>query len=575
MLAVPCHYARYLKTGRRHFARTALLAGFMTVPGSREFVSAAQDQVTVLDPIFVEASSGDPWRYFSVPGFEVISHCPDSFNESYARALWEATAARLALLPESFWGMMPTPIKVVLYDREPDRSLGGLSQSPIDLSWSYENGSIVGQESVQFTHPVIVGDGDTFICCGNYWDVQNDSGHFSADPDSDIRMEIRAPRFPAWFIAGIEGPRGLYAGRVIESTPFADAMVLPNTLWISSDETIAIQKEAKDRKKYQLKLRALAQELLPPAELFSRHIRADQENVWNSESALLVRWGLFKCKDRRAFLDFVDSTTREPTTELLFTKYLGMGYADLLRELGEYIPTAASESITVPIAIPPHESLKMRDASTTEVARIIGDWGRLEGKATAMKNFSFHRECMEQADKLFARASARRRDDPLFLAALGLYKLQVGDDIRARDALDEAVNAGVVRPRAYVELARLRLSGALPAIQRGIGDLSGADYADIMGLLTTARMQMPSLLPCYQMLAQVLEHAPSRPGREDLVVLDTAVHLFPENVGLACRVASMYKELGYHDEAAAIIEHALLFADSDEARVLLSNVLAR
>lgn len=50
----------------------------------------------MLDPVFVEANSGNPWLCLSGPGFEIISHCPAGFNEAYARALQKAAAARLA-----------------------------------------------------------------------------------------------------------------------------------------------------------------------------------------------------------------------------------------------------------------------------------------------------------------------------------------------------------------------------------------------------------------------------------------------------------------------------------------------
>jgi len=75
-------------------------------------LSGSSSQVTVLDPVFVEASSttGTPWQYLSTPGFEIISRCPYTFNAAFVRALEKSEAARLALLPAPFWGDIPTPI---------------------------------------------------------------------------------------------------------------------------------------------------------------------------------------------------------------------------------------------------------------------------------------------------------------------------------------------------------------------------------------------------------------------------------------------------------------------------------
>ena len=126
-----------------------------------------------------------------------------------------------------------------------------------------------------------------------------------------------------------------------------------------------------------------------------------------------------------------------------------------------------------------------------------------------------------------------------------------------------------------MELARLRLDEALPSVQQGVGDLDRAEYAAITGLLTTARVQMPSLLATYDVLARVLEHAPSRPTREELRPLEEALENFPQNAPLAYKVANLFREVGYGDEAAAIVTRASRFSDSDESRSLLAEFLAR
>jgi tetratricopeptide (TPR) repeat protein len=536
--------------------------------------AAPDSKVTVLDPVFVEASpvatghSGIPWQYFSVPGFEVISRCPAAFNEAYARALGRSTAARRALLPEYFWGVLPTPIKIILYDRIPEERDGPVQLNPIDLTWSPEDGAILGSDSMQLSHPVTLGDGDTFINCGNYWDVKAGQGDFSVDVDSAILIETRVPHFPAWFVAGLEGPRGLYAHRFTQATPQGDFLVLPNALWTTTAETIAIQNEAREKHKDGYKPRVRT--LLPLGDLFAGGAPPDRRDLWNAEAALFVRWGLYGSGERQAFLNLVGEATREPVTEAVFRRNLGLGYAEAQQRLGDYLAEAASEPIRVPIAAASNEPLEVRDATSTEVARIVGDWGRLEGRSEGGLQFDYQRECLEQADRLFERIVARRERDPLFLAAFGLYEIQVGDFGRALGALDAATKAGVVRPRAYVELARLLLKNALPGSQAGIGDLDAADFAEIVGLLTTARTQMPALLSSYQVLARALEHAPSRPTLEELAPLGSAVRLFPQNATLANKVATLYRRLGYPDEAAAIVRRALGLAETDDERTLLA-----
>jgi hypothetical protein len=532
----------------------------------------AGKEVTVMEPVFVEASSPDPWNYFTMPGFEVISHCPDSFNETYARALQLATAARLAVLPSGFWGDLPTPMKIILYNRKPERREGFSRGSPIDLNWVSGDGGSVGAGTVVHSYPITVGDGDTYINCGNYWDVRTDSDNFSVDPDSDIRLGTRVPRLPSWFVAGMEGQYGLYPNGIIQSKAFSNALVLPSAVWISSAETLAIQDEAKDRHGEPRDRRRRV--TLPLGLLFSGKVPANESDLGNSETALLVRWGLFGSGNRQAFLAFVDRASREPATEDLFRKAFGFGYDEALTRLDAYLPKAVAEPIVVPFTVPAMKPLDVREASSVEIARIIGEWGRLEGRTTGMENLDYQQECMEQADRLFERVYRRGSSDPLFLAAVGMYELQIGDEVRARDSLEAATEAGVVRPRAYVELARLKLQDALPSVEEGIGDLSEADFREITGLLTTARVQMPSLLATYDVLAQTLEHAPKRPDREYLRPLEEAMTLFPQKASLAYKLANIYRSLGMHGEAAAVIDRAMRFSDSDQDRALLAEFLA-
>ena len=533
---------------------------------------ASADDGVKMAPFIVEASSGTPWRYFSVSGFEVLSRCPDSFNETYARALQQSVAARAALLPPGFLPDLPTPIKIVLYCKPPETKSAFTRANPIDLQLSPLADALLGSVSIEQASPVVVDDGDTFINCGNYSTLIHDVQDLSVDPDTDILLQLRTPTIPAWFKAGVTGPYGVFVHRIIQST--ADGRVIarfPNASWISHDETAALQKAPKRPRS-----------LLPLAELFDGSGRDSHGELWDSEAALFVRWGLFYKENdgighKEAFLRFVDRATTEPTTEQMFRECFGMGLADAQRRLDLYLARAVTETITVPIANPSNAPVRIRDARPDEIARIIGDWRRFEGRSSnaglvGSAEPGYRKECLDHAAKLFERTYANGSRSPLFLAAYGLYKAQIGEQLAARKALEAATAAGVVRPRAYVELARLRLEAALPYAEHGIGDLREADYSAIRQLLTIARMQMPSLLRCYQVMARVLEHAPKVPTREELAVLGEAVRLFPRNAAFACKVAMLYEQCGYPDEARAIIERARQFAESADARAQFAGL---
>jgi hypothetical protein len=521
----------------------------------------------MLDPIFVEASSGAAWRYYSAPGYEIISHCPDSFNEAYTNALRKAAAARLTLLPAGFWGGLATPMKIVLYDREPERGNGLGLASPIDLGW-VDGGSAL-PDTVMLSHPVTVGDGDTFINCGNYWDLKSDPGDLSADPDGALLLECRVPRLPAWFRAGLEGAYGLFANRVVASDAQGYTVVLRAATWISPDETSAIQEEAKHNAESGAKPRDYP--MIPLGDLFRHAIHGDQEALWGSEAALLARWGLYASGRRDAFLAFVDEATREPASEAMFRAHMGLGYAEALRSIEAFLPAAVGAPIRVPITAGLLEPFKARYGAPREVARILGDWCRMEGRDLGPEYADFQRECLKQADAQFSKVIVHRTDDPLLQAAYGLYALQAGEEEKGAIALEEATKAGVVRPRAYVELARLHLDRALPSVQHGIGDLSDNDYTEILDILQTARQQMPALEGSYTLLARVLEHAPARPLGAEVAVLDNALALFPQDAQLAYAVATLHRRMGELERATAIIGRATRFSETEQARRLLAS----
>jgi hypothetical protein len=544
-------------------AAAALLPMVCAVADSGE--KAAKDEPVALEPVFVEAASANPWEYFAVPGFEVISHCPDDFNASYARALRRATAARAALLPGDFWGELPTPMKVVLYNRPLEPEADFLKAKPIDLAWSAGDPAHIGSGSVRQAHPVLVGDGDTYISCGNYYNLLTDGQELYLDPDSELRLAVRVPQFPGWFQAGLEGRFGLFRDRRIDS----DTVVLPNAVWMSPAETAALQKDPKHPR-----------QLLPLEAIFGGYAPEGKKLAWQAQAALVVRWGLYAREadgsdHREGFLDFVRQSAREPVTEAMFRGFLGMGYREAQARLDAYLAAAVAAPIRVPLGAVDTGPVAVREASPVEVARIIGDWGRLEGRSIGLQGLSYQQECLDQSEKLFERIKARGEGDPMFLAAFGLYALQTGDTARAREALETATGAGVVRPRAYLELARLRLEDALPSAGQGIGDLGEKEYAEIVRLLTVARLQLPSLIGCYQTLAKAMEHAPHKPSRLEMADLDAGLRLFPRNAPLAYRVATLYKGLGYPDEAKGVIDRAMAFAETDDARTRLTAFVVR
>jgi hypothetical protein len=57
----------------------------------------------------------------------------------------------------------------------------------------------------------------------------------------------------------------------------------------------------------------------------------------------------------------------------------------------------------------------------------------------------------------------------------------------------------------------------------------------------------------------------------DMRVLEEGIRIFPQNANLAYKVATLYKRLGYPDDAKAVVERAMKHAESEHDRKLLSE----
>src|SRR5476651_234046 len=123
--------------------------------------------------------------------------------------------------------------------------------------------------------------------------------------------------------------------------------------------------------------------------------------------------------------------------------------------------------------IPEPPPFELRDATEAEVGRIKGDTLRLGGHDGA-------------AHLAMIAPYIRGERDPQLLAALGLLERKLGDDARAKKFLEAAARDKAVRPRAYLELARLRLADGI-AHSTGAGKLAADQTAGVLTLLFTAR----------------------------------------------------------------------------------------
>ena len=544
--------------------------------------AADESAVVALPPFMVEeATKGPPWRYAESPDFEILSRCNDSSTRSMTEAYHRLHRMLDLVLPERFRVRHAVKKTMIYYDEElrPAASqeiiaqmLRGKNDAPPPPDISPGTG-LRGLRSFTPDSRRI-----TFLPNMRLWDKDMmavfaivRSGDIDADrmfltPDYvGYLLRNRTPTLPAWFIAGF---LSLYPQMKFER----ETITVSTAEWISPGETALLKADPKTTRP-----------LLP----FGAFLRGDssashqtkEENlrVWASQAELFIRWGLEgKGSPRReGFWKFIERSAVDVASEKLVQECFGCDYAGLGGQLVAYLPAAVRKEITLrpesAIRLPP---LSLRHATDGEIARIKGDWERLEINYVRQRYPDLATKYIEQARRTLLRAYDRNDRDPRLLAVLGLCEIDAGNDAGARDYLESAARLEIVRPRVWLELARLRLAEHLAASVTG-GKLSAGQAADVLAPLFTARVQKPPLPEVYEMIADVWAKCAVTPTQGHLAVLAEGVNLFPRRVSLVHRTATLFLEHGHLKEASSFIELGLRIAPDETERARFTDLQSR
>jgi hypothetical protein len=328
--------------------------------------------------------------------------------------------------------------------------------------------------------------------------------------------------------------------------------------WLSETETRGLRKNG------------ARPSLLPLREVFDGPSSDPKKiELWLAESELFVRWGLDaeKGKWRPHFWQWVQRSSAEEPSESLFRECFGIDSTQATALLERYLLSAVLKSAKWRLidSLGP-TPLGLRDATVGEIARIKGDWERLAANYVRINSPSFERPFVEQAQRTLHRAYDRGDRDPRLLAVLGLQECDADRAHDAREFLEAAARGQVVRPRAYLELARLRLEEQRAHPADPAGKLSAAQTADVLAPLLIARRQSPALPQVFGLVAQTWAISAVAPQREDLAVLDEGAKLFPQHAELVQLAAMFYFDRGFSADATRLCELGLRNAPNDAAR---------
>jgi hypothetical protein len=375
----------------------------------------------------------------------------------------------------------------------------------------------------------------------------------------------RAPTLPWWFISGV---LALYDLADYDSA----ALTLRPMTWISPEQTAALLDDPKT-----------APAPLPLAEFFTgapggtTPAEATRRKVWIAQAALVVRWALDgrTPAQRDAFWELVDHAVSGVSPEM-FQRCFGVDFATADAQLASYLSKAVSKSITLRPARPlKAPTVTLRNATDVEIARLKGDWERLEVGFVRTRTPELTGKYLEQARRTLHHAYDNGARDSRLLAVLGLCECDAGDDAAAREFLEAAAPLGPLRARAGYELARLRFLAADANPEGRANRLSAEQVANIFTPLFAARAQPPPMAEIYDLIAQVWSRAAFQPTRGHLDVLEDGVRLFPRRGPLVYRAATLYADHGFTAEAGELVRLGLLVAADDPERDRFIQLEAR
>jgi hypothetical protein len=538
------------------FRFPALLLGLVSALSLGADRVVAQDPssepVLSLPPLTV-SERGAPlkWRYLGTPGREILSVCDDATALAVVQRLRRLDDMVRVILPPRFMTEMAAPELMILFDEKT-----GQARSREVIADLVQNRGA----RIRFMPNVRLSDLDSTGVFAVVTPASAAAFTYSVDRLAFL-LERRVPRLPDWFIAGMLG--------FYEQIEMTDRIEIRPARWLSAEETLALVGDSERPRT-----------LLPMEELFARHrgkseTPGDLDREWRAQCALFVRWATVENQGafKEALWKFVDRLQTERPSEALFREHFGFGYSDARDQLSDYLDTAVQEKAFLTVPPTPRQRLRFRTATDLEIARIRGDWERMEIAYVRARSPTYVDKYVEQARRTLNRVYTQGETDPRLLAALGLTEVDAGNPASARLFLEAATQGNVERPRAYYELAYLRfkaftdgapLEAKLPAWQT----------AEVMAPLLAARRQQPPLAQTYALITTVLARSEAPPTAEQLALLYEGARNFPQISELVYR--AIYFHLASDQPAAALslVELALPHVTEPEMRAKLEHLQA-
>lgn len=556
----------------RTFRSALRLACLLTLFGALacSLARAADPETVELPPMIVEeAAESVRWLYASDGSTEFLSRCSASTTRRYAEAWLKKLQLLRTLVPPEFLARTDVPTVALLYGQDVKQSVSAEIQRQLRATQTEENSAAAldspHRTRVGYAPNLRIDDRDMHASF-----VYIDEAHF--DPATLIvspgylhfLLERRVPVLPRWLIDGIDRT---YLNADLVKAP----ITFPPLVWTNRWDSEALVRDLQ-----------MPRALLPASEFFSPFAGRDELNrntrrgeILSAQVELFFRWAVDSgAKHREALWKFAARSAEEPVTEELFEACFGFGFSELRDRLSDYLPRAVQESPRAdPGNLPALRRLDVRPATPNEIARLRGEWERL-AIGHAQRALPEVRELyVAQARRTLRRAFAAGDRDPRLLATMGLCEIDAGNDAGALEFLEPAIYSGVVRPRAYVEVARLRLA-ALRQGQPAGQLLSYAELGPVLEPLRLAAKQTPPLPEVFLLLAEAWVRCTEAPAPADFALLETGAKNFARRPLVGFALALVYASRGQAARAEAILATGDDYITDEKTRARFADLRA-
>ncbi len=556
----------------------AVASAVVLLAGEARAQPAAADPVVELPKFVVTDSRELPppeqWRHATTPGFEILSNASDKATQRLLRDFDMFRQALGHVWPQP--ARHPQTTSLILCGKRnkfdafipKDRYVPDAGFASVFLKKGQGTAIVIDLQAT--TLNVLNVDGANDAATGT------DSGLVSVDHDKQLYREYvryllsrSEPRLPAWVEEGLSQiiMRMEFDKRWISFAKLEDpntvsaqaAMVAQiNALGAGEEGAEAMALPGAPAEDRDFNAALARSRLMSFQELFAvTHDSPTARNPigsrWAKQATAFVHMCLYQTGKRhqKGFVTYITRSAREPATEALFKECFGSSYNDMLLELRGYLDftnyTSLGWSAKKGEGFPDPAPLALREATESEV-------GRIKGEALLLA------EKPEAARAALIAPYTRGERDPRLLAALGLYERTAGRDDRAAKFLEAATTGKVVRPLAYVELARLRFDAAKNQPGGDEGKFSAVQTQGIIAPLLVARTQPPTMNELYELMAETYVRSVDAAKPETLDMLVEGVQLYPRRLGLVYQTAVLCLYGGAVDNAALLIEHGLRYA---------------